>query len=196
VGHGFDPVSGEIICSMMVCVDCHAEQEPCSACHLGGEPTAQMTGCDVCHEGPHDVSDTLTCPCCHTSMVTWSEIDASSHPVELPGKHSQIHCFECHNWPDFQGLHYVCTDCHESGHTDWGDDECTQCHDPGATWDIVASTWDKHQDIWDMYKGDHLKVQCQGCHFETYTGLDPSCDTCHLMPDTHDETYEKCWLCH
>ena len=196
VGHGFDPVSGETACSMMVCVECHAEQEPCMTCHLGGDIEAQMTGCDLCHESPHDINGHLSCPCCHTSVVTWQEIDSSSHPVELPGKHGEIHCFECHAWPNFRGLHYVCTDCHESGHTDWGDDDCTQCHDPGATWDIVASTWDKHSELWDMYKGDHLKVGCQGCHFETYTGLDPSCATCHSLPETHDETYTKCWLCH
>jgi hypothetical protein len=196
VGHGFDPVSGETACSMMVCVGCHAEQEPCMACHQGGETESQMSGCDTCHEGPHDVAAYLTCPCCHTSMETWEVIDQSSHPVELPGKHGETQCFECHQWPDFQGLNYICTDCHESGHTDWGDEDCTQCHDPGATWDIVASMWDKHVEHWDMYKGDHLKVQCQGCHFETYTGLDPSCGSCHSLPETHDASYTKCWLCH
>ncbi len=195
-GHGFDPVSGETACSMMVCVDCHAEQEPCSACHQGGDIEAQMTGCDLCHEGPHDVAAYLTCPCCHTSVETWEEIEPSSHPIELLGNHGEIQCFECHEYPNFRGLHYACTECHESGHSDWGDDDCTQCHDPGATWDIVASTWDKHVELWDMYKGDHLKVQCQGCHFETYTGLDPNCNSCHALPDTHDETYTKCWLCH
>jgi hypothetical protein len=196
VGHGFDPVSGEVACSMMACVDCHATQEPCMACHEGGDTEAQMTGCDLCHEGPHDIVDTLTCPCCHTSVETWQEIDASSHPVELLGRHGETDCFECHSWPDFRGLNYACADCHESGHTAWGDEDCTQCHDPGATWDIVASTWDKHSEFWDMYKGDHLKVQCQGCHFETYTGLDPSCDSCHTMPDTHEEDQTECWICH
>jgi hypothetical protein len=116
--------------------------------------------------------------------------------VELPGIHGETHCFQCHEWPDFEGLHYICTDCHESGHTDWGDDDCTQCHDPGATWDVVASTWDKHVELWPMYKGDHLYVECQGCHFETYTGLDPNCDSCHALPDSHEPTYTKCWLCH
>jgi hypothetical protein len=196
VGHGFDLTSGEIACSMMVCVDCHATQDQCESCHEQGGTAAEMSGCHLCHEGPHDVVDTLTCPCCHTSVVTWTEIDASSHPVELPGHHGETPCFECHTWPDFRGLHYVCIDCHELGHTEWGDEDCTQCHDPGATWDIVAATWDRHIEHWDMYKGDHLEVACEGCHFETYTDLDPSCDTCHEMPASHDPEYTECWLCH
>jgi len=196
VGHGFDPVSGETACTMMVCIDCHSELGECKGCHQGSEPGVEMTGCDVCHEGPHDVAQTLTCPCCHTSMETWAEIDPLSHPVELAGTHGELDCFECHEYPDFEGLHYVCADCHESGHTEWGSEDCTQCHDPGATWEVVASTWDKHVEFWDMYKGDHLEVQCRGCHFGTYTGLDPNCDSCHSLPESHDETYTKCWLCH
>jgi hypothetical protein len=196
VGHGFDPVSGEVACSMMVCVDCHTELGSCQSCHQGGEPGVEMTGCDVCHEGPHDVAAYLTCSCCHTSMETWSEIDPSSHPVELAGTHGELHCFECHDFPDFEGLHYVCADCHQSGHSEWGGDNCTECHDPAATWDAVAPTWERHEEIWDMYKGDHLEVECSGCHFETFTGLDPNCDSCHSRPESHDETYTKCWLCH
>ncbi len=196
VGHGFDPVSGETSCSMMVCVDCHSRQGECISCHQGSEPGTEMAGCDVCHEGPHDVAVYLTCPCCHTSMESWSEIDASSHPVELAGTHGELHCSECHEFPDFQGLHYVCVDCHESGHPEWGSDDCTQCHDPGATWEEVASTWDKHAEFWPMYKGDHLLVRCRGCHFETYKGLDPNCGTCHSLPEGHDASYTKCWLCH
>lgn len=196
VGHGFDPVSGETSCSMNVCVDCHAEQQPCMSCHQGGEPTAEMTGCNVCHEGPHDVADYLTCSCCHTSTTEWEEVEASSHPIELLGQHGETPCFGCHQFPDFQGLKYECVECHVSGHTEWGDEDCTQCHDPGATWDIVAETWDKHVEIWDKYKGDHLKVKCSGCHFESYADLDPNCDSCHQLPDSHEENYTKCWLCH
>jgi hypothetical protein len=196
VGHGFDPVSGETSCSMTGCIDCHSTQWDCESCHQGPSPGSQMSGCEVCHEGPHDVSDRMTCPCCHTSLVTWAEIDASSHPMELAGTHGDVHCFVCHTYPDFRGLTYACVHCHESGHTEWGSDDCTQCHDPGATWEVVSATWDKHVEFWPMYKGDHLLVQCRGCHFETYTGLDPSCSTCHSLPESHEPNYTKCWLCH
>jgi hypothetical protein len=195
VGHGFDPVSGEVACSMEVCVDCHASEENCQHCHESQAPGEDMTGCQVCHEGSHDVAARLGCSCCHISTKRWDEIDASSHPIELVGEHARTKCFECHRYPNFAGLRYVCTDCHEPGH-EWGGDECTQCHDPGATWDIVASTWDKHREFWEYYKGDHLLVNCSGCHFETYTELDPNCDSCHLLPESHDEAQSECWLCH
>jgi hypothetical protein len=195
VGHGFDPVSGEVACSMEVCVDCHASEENCEHCHETRAPGEDMTGCQVCHEGSHDVAARLGCSCCHISTKRWDEIDSSSHPIELVGEHARTPCFECHRYPNFGGLRYVCTDCHEPGH-DWGGEDCTQCHDPGATWDIVASTWDKHRDFWEYYKGDHLLVSCSGCHFETYTELDPDCDSCHLLPESHDESQSECWLCH
>jgi len=82
-------------------------------------------------------------------------------------------------------LNNVCTDCHVSGHTGWGADNCAECHDAGATWDLVAGTWPEHVEHWDQYKGQHEKVSCLGCHFETYTDLDPNCDTCHATPDSH-----------
>ena len=196
VGHGFDPVSGGVSCSMMVCVDCHSEMGSCQGCHQGGQPGAEMTGCDVCHEGPHDVAAYLTCSCCHTSMDTWSEIDPASHPVELQGTHGELHCFQCHSFPDFEGLHYICADCHQSGHPGWAGEDCMQCHDPAATWNDVIATWDQHVELWEMYKGDHKEVECRGCHLGDFAALDPSCDSCHALPESHDDTYTKCWLCH
>ena len=196
VGHGFDPVSGGVACTMMVCVDCHTEQGSCKGCHQASEPGVEMTGCDVCHQGPHDVADYLTCSCCHVSMESWSEIDSSSHPVELQGAHGELHCFQCHSFPDFRGLHYVCADCHQSGHPGWGGEDCIECHDPAATWNDVVSEWDQHVEIWDMYRGDHRDVECRGCHFNDFAELDPSCDSCHSLPEDHDASYTKCWLCH
>ncbi len=188
VGHGFDPLSGEKFCSMTVCVDCHADQNL----------EVQLANCDACHLGPHDVAVSLTCNDCHTSTQTWQEVGLGVHPVPLPGKHGQVECFQCHQYPDFKGLNNVCTDCHVSGHNDWGDHDCAQCHDPGSTWDLVATTWDGHVEHWDQYKGEHLKVSCQGCHFETYTDLDPNCDTCHTPPESHSDGRDsmECVTCH
>ena len=188
VGHGFDPLSGEEYCSMTVCLDCHQEQNL----------EVQTTDCDACHIGPHDVAVSLTCNDCHTSTETWKEVALGIHPVELPGAHGQVPCFQCHQYPDFKGLNNVCTDCHVSGHTEWGDHDCSTCHDPGATWDLVANTWDEHIEHWDQYKGAHLKVSCDGCHFETYTDLDPNCSTCHAVPESHEGTRSEveCTNCH
>jgi hypothetical protein len=189
VGHGFDPVSGEVICSMTVCLDCHQERNL----------EVQMTDCDACHIGPHDVATSLTCDDCHSSTEVWAEIDAHIHPVDLPGKHGELACFDCHDYPNFKGLNNVCTDCHVSGHTDWGEDDCADCHDAGATWDLVAETWPGHQEHWDQYKGTHSQLACAACHFETYTDLDPTCGGCHTTPESHEEDGRNgvdCTGCH
>lgn len=187
VGHGFDPVSGKEFCSMTVCLDCHQEQTL----------DIQMADCDACHLGPHEGVTTLTCNDCHASTEVWEEVNLGDHPVPLLGKHGETACFQCHQYPNFVGLNNVCADCHESGHTDWGDHDCAGCHDPGATWNLVAETWDGHVEHWDQYKGEHLNVTCTGCHFETYD-LDPSCDTCHKMPESHDDGRDAagCVQCH
>jgi hypothetical protein len=188
VGHGFDPLSGEKHCSMTVCLDCHQERTL----------EVQMADCDACHFGPHDVATALTCNDCHTSTEIWKQVALGIHPVPLPGKHGETACFQCHHYPDFKGLNNVCTDCHESGHTGWGDHDCAQCHDAGATWDLVALTWDGHIDHWDQYQGEHLKVSCTGCHFATYTELDPGCSSCHMIPESHDggRSGVDCANCH
>lgn len=187
VGHGFDPVSGNEVCSMTVCLDCHEDQNL----------EVQMTDCDACHIGPHDVAESLTCDDCHSSTEVWEEIDAHIHPVELTGKHGELACFDCHQYPNFKGLNNTCTDCHEPGH-EWGDHDCAECHDPGDAWGLAAQQWEGHVEHWDQYKGQHLEVACAGCHFETYEGLDPGCENCHAAPDSHaDEKYAgECVECH
>lgn len=188
VGHGFDPLSGEKFCSMTVCLDCHQEKEL----------EVQMADCGACHLGPHDIVAFSSCSHCHSSAATWEEIDRGAHPVPLPGKHSEVGCFDCHQYPNFAGLNNTCTDCHMPSHADWGDGDCAECHDAGATWDVVAEAWEGHVGQWDQYKGEHLNVSCRGCHFETYGGLDPSCTSCHMTPASHDDgrSGTECETCH
>ena len=119
VGHGFDPVSGQVTCSMSVCIDCHKTRNL----------RAELQDCNACHIGPHDVAAVLSCSDCHTSTQRWNEIHLAVHPVELTGWHAQIDCFDCHDWPNFGGLRYVCSDCHKRPH-DFGDDNCERCHTP------------------------------------------------------------------
>lgn len=119
VGHGFDPVTGDIICPMSVCLDCHIERNL----------DTSLTDCNTCHVGPHDVALALNCKDCHTGTDTWRETSLAVHPVELTGYHATTDCFSCHDWPNFKGLDYVCSDCHERPH-DFGNDDCALCHTP------------------------------------------------------------------
>jgi len=187
VGHGFDPVSGEVICSMSTCVACHEERQL----------DVQVTDCDACHIGPHDVAASLTCDDCHESTTTWQEVSLGVHPVKLTGKHAEIGCFDCHDAPDFKGLNNVCADCHTAGHDDMGED-CTACHEPGGTWAPSAGAWEGHEEIWDQYKGAHVEATCEQCHGEPFEAVDPSCTTCHQAPVDHEGGRDTidCTYCH
>jgi hypothetical protein len=193
VGHGYDPLSGEKHCSMSVCVDCHVERQL----------EVQMADCGACHLGPHDTSQAplaggeATCNDCHASTEAWAGVETGIHPVALVGKHGETACFACHQYPDFQGLDSACAACHEAGHGPLGDGDCAMCHDAGAGWGMAATEWAGHADYWDQYKGAHLQVSCQGCHFEGYD-LDPGCATCHRTPESHEEGRREmaCTPCH
>jgi hypothetical protein len=187
VGHGFDPVSGAKFCSMTVCLDCHQE--------LNLE--IQIADCDACHLGPHEAEIPFTCNDCHTSTEVWQEVEASVHPLALEGKHGETACFQCHQYPNFAGLSSTCGDCHESNHTDFAAEDCAGCHEPDGGWTLAAAGWDGHAELWDQYKGQHLKVSCNGCHFEGYD-VDPSCTTCHKVPSSHGDGRGEldCTTCH
>ena len=188
VGHGFDPVSGDSICSMTVCLDCHQERNL----------DTQLEDCDACHIGPHVEEVPFDCSDCHTSTEVWKEVSLDTHPMELTGKHGEPECFQCHQYPSFKGLSNVCADCHTAGHDDYGDGDCASCHESGDTWEMVADAWDGHAALWDQYKGQHLEVACAGCHFEGFSGVDPTCTTCHKTPDSHADGRAEieCENCH
>ena len=140
----------------------------------------------------------LTCSDCHTSTEVWQEVDLGDHPMELSGKHGETACFQCHQYPNFEGLNNVCADCHTAGHDDYGGQDCASCHDTGDTWEMVGDEWEGHVTLWDQYKGEHLKVACAGCHFEGFSGVDPNCTTCHKTPDSHADgrAETECENCH
>jgi hypothetical protein len=190
VGHGFDPVSGEVICSMTVCLDCHKEREL----------AVQMTDCDACHVGPHDVSSGLTCDECHASAEEWSTIEALIHPELVDhGKHAEISCFECHAWPNFKDLHGSdCVDCHAQGHERPATTDCATCHEIGVDWSLADAAAIDHAELWDYHQGTHVTVDCQGCHLDGryLGGMDPRCSNCHaLNKDTCNED-RACTDCH
>ncbi|RLC82399.1 MAG: Ni/Fe-hydrogenase cytochrome b subunit [Chloroflexi bacterium] len=188
VSHGLDLMSGELICPMDVCLDCHIE--------LGLE--SEFEDCAVCHTGPHDLTMQIQCDVCHQSTKVWEETAFADHPVELIGAHATLECFDCHNRPEFEDLRYVCSDCHERTH-DFGDDDCAKCHTPADEWGTCVATG-KHP-----FPTDHgdTHCDCTKCH----RGGDTSsyrCDICHdqrVLQPVHEAQgihYTKaiCVVCH
>ncbi len=186
VSHGIDLMSGKLICPMDVCLDCHLE--------IGLE--SEFENCAVCHTGPHDV--TMQCEVCHQSTRVWEETAFADHPVELVGQHAALDCFDCHPRPEFMGLQYACSNCHERVH-DFGDDDCAKCHTPADEWGTCVQTG---MHPFPIDHGD-TRCDCTKCHH----GGDTSsyqCDICHdqrILHPIHEAQnifYTKgiCAVCH
>jgi Ni/Fe-hydrogenase subunit HybB-like protein len=189
VGHGFDPVSGGLICSMTVCIDCHTERNM----------DVQLADCGACHIGPHDLSADLTCADCHPSPDAWATVEVSVHPEFSRGKHADPACFECHTWPDFQDLRgTTCADCHTSGHQGTTSSDCAKCHQTGVSWALTSPEAIDHTAFWDYHQGQHARVDCRGCHLEGryLDGLDPDCATCHAPDEDTCAQDQNCTDCH
>jgi hypothetical protein len=180
VGHGFDPVSGEIICPMDVCLDCHVERGL----------DAELTDCAACHVGLHEPVPGMDCNDCHVSAEAWAILDAAAHTVELEGRHAEVACFDCHQG-DAQPLAYECALCHEApagGH--YGDD-CEACHTPAG---FQQAQLPSHP---VALVGMHQSAPCSGCHGEGDGGeVVPltDCEACHVRPDDH--LSGNCDYCH
>jgi hypothetical protein len=174
VGHGFDPTTGGIICSMKVCLDCHIER--------GLEAT--LNDCNTCHVGPHDLAAVMSCKDCHVSSDNWTDTQLAVHPVELEGYHAEADCFDCHRWPNFKGLDYVCSDCHKRPH-DLGNDNCALCHTPegwAASADalVAGATAFPHP-----VEG---REDCRSCHWV---------EDEEAVPEDHKgRTNDTCLVCH
>jgi hypothetical protein len=174
VGHGFDPVTGGIICPMTVCLNCHLEE------NLG----AKLTTCNTCHVGPHDVALALTCKDCHTSTDNWNQTTLRVHPVELTGYHATTDCFSCHNWPNFSGLDYVCSDCHQRPH-DFGNDDCALCHTPDGWIESANALVAEAPEFPHPALG---REECRSCH--GVEGQQP------IPADHKGRTNDTCQVCH
>jgi len=179
VGHGFDPVSGDVICPMAVCLDCHQEL------HLD----ATLTECDACHITPHDPAPSMACSNCHQSTVAWQDVGAEAHPVALEGKHAEASCFACHTGTlaAEAGTDMACADCHEPPDANHYGSECQACH----TTDSFANAQFEHP---THLTGAHEAAPCDGCHVTPGQPPAQECSDCHDAPANH--VTGACGDCH
>jgi hypothetical protein len=180
---------------------------PCFSCHLKEEEKWEFrnigSSCNDCHADIHQgILDTKfypekQCQNCHT-VNTWPDInfDHSLTNFALEGKHLEQQCNACHlvhgidsKHQLFSGLTSRCMDCHDDIHQSQflsdGLTDCNRCH--GFS-DWEASRFN-HDETDFKLEGEHLRVDCKGCHKETqkenrsyinYQIEDHSCASCHL----------------
>jgi hypothetical protein len=179
VGHGFDPVSGDVICPMGVCLDCHVERQLDSS----------LTDCNACHIGPHDPVPAAACNDCHQSTDQWPIVAMASHPLELVGGHAGAACLDCHPDASFaQPVGTACADCHQPPGTDHFGPACQDCHTPAG---FAGAQWPDHP---LALEGAHQAAPCAGCHVEGQPVPEYRCSTCHPRPENH--LPGECSLCH
>jgi hypothetical protein len=177
VGHGFDPVSGEIICPMGVCLDCHVSRQL----------DATLTDCAACHIGAHEPVAALACGDCHQSTDKWQAVEASGHPLELTGGHGQVGCLDCHREAE-GGLQDDCAACHQPpGDGHYGTD-CRECHTPSSFEEACLP------DHPLALVGAHQVAACADCHVEGQGAPEYVCSNCHGRPEGH--LPGSCDLCH
>jgi len=114
VGHGYDPVTGEVIISMEACIDCHEERSlpvECNVCHTEMAAWSPDTDCALCHLDPQveSLEDTnllayahaqegLECLDCHNDLEALGQV----HEGAVPGapvtelRVEMQFCFDCH----------------------------------------------------------------------------------------------------
>jgi len=183
VGHGFDPISGEIICPMSVCMDCHQERQ------LG----AELTDCNACHVEAHEPAAALDCGDCHTSTEAWQQLGVADHPISLEGKHRAISCLDCHgdNQPltaSPEGL--TCASCHQPPAEDHYAGACETCHTPDGFDQALLPAQDHPIPL----EGAHQKASCEGCHTAGQESPQYICSLCHEQPEGH--LTGECSMCH
>jgi Ni/Fe-hydrogenase subunit HybB-like protein len=181
VGHRYDPVSGEIICPMVVCQDCH------ESCELDPD----LRGCDACHLAPHEAVAGVDCCGCHRSTETWQAVTMADHPLALEGRHAQVPCAGCHQAADLSQVAGVaCADCHEAPAEPHYGATCEDCHTPSGFGDARLPA-ELHP---VALVGAHQTAPCAGCHSGAQATPTQTCGDCHERPADH--LSGPCNICH
>jgi len=167
---------------------------PCEQCHPGGQFQGTSPKCESCHQAPadHVYGITTNCEMCHTPAGWVPPVfDHSIFP--LTDNHAGVPCEQCHPNGQFQGTSPLCESCHQAptDHIFGIASNCGLCHTP-AGW--IPAHFD-HSKF--PLTGAHKTLTCDQCHTSgSFTGLNPTCGSCHNAPATHAGMSTNCAQCH
>jgi hypothetical protein len=186
VGHGYDPVTGEVIISMEACIDCHEERNldvQCEVCHTEMAAWSPDTECGLCHmpyvESLEDTNllayahaqEGLACVDCHNDLEALGEAHAGAVPG-APVTNLRVEmqsCFDCHVPNEHTSYEQVI----ELTADYMIDDQNINPHDP-------------HVGL------EQPQIECRYCHqMHEQSPLINGCYSCH-----HAGTFQNCSECH
>lgn len=192
VGHGYDPVSGEIIIRMDACIACHEERQ------LSVE-------CTVCHIESPGWSPDSDCTICHVKVASYDETMQDSTLLAYAHAQQGLDCVDCHQGEDLEQKHAEVEPGTTSRKTAKLPDEfCFGCH--------VTNQHTSYEEVIERtkdYTVDGQQVNPHNPHAgsEEMAGDQFECYSCHKMHQTspginfcygchHSHTFEKCSTCH
>ncbi|MCL7451712.1 MAG: Ni/Fe-hydrogenase cytochrome b subunit [Anaerolineae bacterium] len=182
VGHGFDPVSGNFVCPMSVCLDCHIDREL----------ESELVDCSACHIEPHAVPLAMSCSDCHQGTTEWAQVAAVDHEFPLEAAHAELECSTCHQdmvWTEY-AAGATCATCHQPPSEPHYGPVCEDCHTP-ASFAAATPLVETHP---VELTGAHRQVACGQCHPGGQATPEYVCAECHQPPTDH--LPGDCKVCH
>lgn len=182
----------------IICQDCHPSSfrdfDPiiCSDCHFE---------VDQYFTDAHITSFDIICTACHDGVEGFNHnYDHSQANFQLTGAHLETACVNCHigakDLTMFDAAPSNCSACHLDQDIHAGNlgSSCEDCHNPTA-WS--PALFDHYQTGF-ILDGSHFDLSCDECHLDpTFQGLDPTCISCHLEDDAHqNQLGSDCAFCH
>jgi hypothetical protein len=203
----------------------HAEITRCSRCHAPLWSSETMTArCLKCHDNVKDqlasngplhgrLAAGQECVNCHTEhkgshagLTDMTTFDHDCAAFALTGEHQKADCAKCHTGAAYQGAPRTCVSCHAEPVVHQGrfSTDCARCHSP-STW--KSDSYDRgafvsvgfdHDLTGFALRDAHAAIGCNSCHVkESFTGLSPSCVSCHKEPEAHLGKFGvDCGRCH
>jgi len=190
------------------CLACHTEIQQLLNQNRGyhSSPEAKGKKCAECHGEHHGREFEIT-------RFDPINFDHNRTGYILEGRHSQLHCADCHKSElietkvsqkegySYLGLGIECLSCHDDYHQGAQSTDCLTCHNQ-TTFKLATDDFDHAQTRFPL-TGRHQSVNCDGCHtggdvknFQLFTNTQLSqCTSCH--EDVHNNEYgSNCRQCH
>ncbi len=173
VGHGYDPVTGEVIISMSACLDCHEERqlevqlEDCEACHTETPPWSPEADCSICH-----------------SLDSYTYEESLQNPDLLAYAHAQegLTCLDCHEQTELEEVHVGAAPGAKVRPLKVKSEFCFGCHveNEHTSYDqVIELTADLEEEVGANPHDSHYgQIECRTCH-KNHRESEDYCSECH-----------------